>query len=70
MSQAQSFHPFEGEAHDKISAALTDVAKAIEHMEAFQALIESSLSDEQRADLGEYIQLLREAQSKVEHFGT
>jgi len=54
MSQAQSFHPFEGEAHDKISAALTDVAKAIEHMEAFQALIESSLKGQTSASISSF----------------
>lgn len=66
----QPFHPFQGEAHDNISAALTHVVKALEHLEAFQQLIQCHLNNQEKASLKQSFRQLREAQIHIEHFGT
>lgn len=66
----QPCHPFQGEAHDNISAALTHAVEALEHLEAIRQLIECHLNKQEKANLKRSICRLREAQIYIEHLGT
>jgi hypothetical protein len=65
-----AFHPFDGEAHDNISAALTHIAKAIEHLEMFQRLTQRELNNRDQADIDEFVKQLQGARNYLEHLGT